>query len=40
MRASKLVIGYKVLNKAEYNRVNTLYDNLEFDNILEIDTDE
>ena len=40
MRANKLVIGYKVLNKAEYNRVNTLYDNLEFDNILEIDTDE
>lgn len=37
MRANKLVIGNKILNKREYEAMSSLYDNLEFDNILAID---
>lgn len=37
MRANKFVIGNKVLNKKEYEVAKLVYDNLEFDNILEID---
>lgn len=37
IRGSKIVIGYKILNKKEYETTKMLYDNLEFDNILEID---
>lgn len=37
IKANKLVIGYKILNKKEYDAMNLIYDNLEFDNILEID---
>lgn len=37
MRANKLVIGNKILNKQEYEVAKLIYDNLEFDNILEID---
>ena len=38
IRSNKLVIGYKVISLNEYQKVSYLYDNLEFDNILEIDT--
>ena len=37
IRSNKIVIGYKILNKKEYETTKMLYDNLEFDNILEID---
>ena len=37
MRANKVVIGNKILNKREYEAMSSLYDNLEFDNILAID---
>lgn len=40
IRGNKMVIGYKILNKKEYQSTKLLYDNFEFDNILEIDKSE
>lgn len=40
IRGNKMVIGYKILNKKEYQSTKLLYDNFEFDDILEIDKSE